>query len=298
MLTPELVQSLYAPFPPEYHDFRHQAGVAFAYITEYAICLRLAEVDPQWSFSIISIARDSSTVYCHGRLTLCGVSRDGIGQDSISKTPDGRETNEAFKAAATDALKRAARLFGVGAYLLHKPDWVTTPQDLARWLSSSPDADPPAPKAQALQQPADDDVPFIDTKTLSIKRTKTNKLYAVAGNVSIFKLDQVEHVVGRAFSDEGDYKLDRPLRVYYTQGEKYLQFVRCELAPPKDDKPLMEASAALIKTDAAAQALVRRALEGRDAKAILDNLGLSAFSDFSGSIGQLVDRIASDGLPF
>jgi len=46
------------------------------------------------------------------------------------------EANEGEKSAATDALKRCARLFGIGRYLLTLPDNVKDVDSMARWLKS------------------------------------------------------------------------------------------------------------------------------------------------------------------
>jgi hypothetical protein len=57
-----------------------------------------------------------------------------LGQKEIVKTKQGGEANQAAKSAATDALKRAARLFGVGRYLLDLPNSVKDEKSLGTWL--------------------------------------------------------------------------------------------------------------------------------------------------------------------
>jgi hypothetical protein len=140
MLTADHVQALCRPFPLDEHEFRPEG---FAYITEAAIASRLDEVDPNWALTVKEL-RDRSasatpTVTVVVALTVCGVTRDGVGSSAVEVGRDGRrETNEAEKAAATDALRRAARLFGIGRYLLNAPR-VQNPADrtaFARWLAS------------------------------------------------------------------------------------------------------------------------------------------------------------------
>jgi hypothetical protein len=107
-LTHEDAAKLNAPFDLDDHEFLR----GFTYITELAICARLDTVDPAWTFEIKNIIERDSAVTVHGVLTVKGVSRDGVGSDVI------RDKNEPIKSAATDALKRAARLFGIGRSLV------------------------------------------------------------------------------------------------------------------------------------------------------------------------------------
>lgn len=132
-LSTEDVKALTAPFSFEDHEFTR----GFAYITEQAITRRLDSVDPGWQFIVLETVRDTTSASVTGRLTVCGVSRDGVGTQSIEyatfKDQTGerkpsldmagnpREAGEVRKGAATDALKRAARLFGIGRYILDAP---------------------------------------------------------------------------------------------------------------------------------------------------------------------------------
>jgi hypothetical protein len=117
---------------------------------------RLNEVDPSWSLIVAERAEreytterkntktgEIYTLAAHElaitvSLTIKSVTRYGIGMAEIA--PDAAEAD---KSAVTDALKRAARLFGVGAYLLNDP-----PQKSAfpGWLAGlNRNAEPPAP---------------------------------------------------------------------------------------------------------------------------------------------------------
>lgn len=153
MLTSEHIDRLCKPFPLSEHEFRPEG---FAYITEAAITTRLDEIDPNWSLTVKEL-RDRSasatpTVTVVVALTVCGVTRDGVGSSAVEVDRDGRrETNEAEKAAATDALRRSARLFGIGRYLLNAPR-VQNPADrtaFARWLASLSGGQATQPAASA-----------------------------------------------------------------------------------------------------------------------------------------------------
>lgn len=129
MLTAQDTETLRRRFKPQEHEFLQE----FVYITESAIANRIEEVDPSWTFEILaSYTRDNQAVV-NARLTIKGVSRDGVGMQVIME----KGKSEPEKGAATDALKRAARLFGIGRYLLDTPSNVRNMTDLTKWLGSN-----------------------------------------------------------------------------------------------------------------------------------------------------------------
>lgn len=152
-LTSEHLATLQRPFALNDHEFLKD----LVYITEGAITTRIEEVDPAWELTGLGITHRNTfgsdvQVTVIVRLTICGVSREGVGSAKVigkttawndaakKKMPlpeeEHQEVNEAEKSAATDALKRAARLFGIGRYLLALPDEVKTPETLAKHLAS------------------------------------------------------------------------------------------------------------------------------------------------------------------
>lgn len=84
---------------------------------------RLSDVDPGWSEDTVPMLAGNDTNDPFGlahqspwrcTLTVKGTTRHGVGQlDAMSSKPDGKH----LKAGESDALKRAALKFGVGAYL-------------------------------------------------------------------------------------------------------------------------------------------------------------------------------------
>lgn len=121
-MNQETIAKLRAPFPLEAHTCNYEG---FIYADETAVTERLDEVDPAWAFEIISIVSRDKKVSVHARLTVCGVSRDGVGMQGIEYVKDKKtgeitdfEVSEVEKGAATDALRRCARMFGIGRYLL------------------------------------------------------------------------------------------------------------------------------------------------------------------------------------
>lgn len=150
-LTYEDAIALRWPFKLEEHRF----DMEWPYLTEAPIENRLDEVDPAWNWVIHRIetrevvgTRNEFKITVHGSLTIKGVTRDGIGQAITRQTKPKTvketgevytdEANSAEKSAATDALKRAARMFGVGRYLLTtQKAGIKTKEQLGRWLDAA-----------------------------------------------------------------------------------------------------------------------------------------------------------------
>jgi hypothetical protein len=135
MLSPEDVTQLSRPFPLEAHEWRKgRNNKDYVYITESGVVARLNEVDPSWALMVVDRAeREYSATKTNSQtgekytlttrelaitvsLVVKDVTRYGVGMAEIAV-----DAAEADKSAVTDALKRAARLFGVGAYLLNNP---------------------------------------------------------------------------------------------------------------------------------------------------------------------------------
>lgn len=107
------LKALKAAFPRADHEFKQ----GYVYLTEDAITNRIEDVDPAWSFDIQRMDRiGDQTIVC-ARMTIKEVSREGVGMQLVTSNSNA----EPEKGAATDALKRCARLFGIGRYLLNAP---------------------------------------------------------------------------------------------------------------------------------------------------------------------------------
>jgi len=106
------LQKLKRAFPRAAHEFVNN----FVYLTEAAIADRIEEIDPSWTFELLDKGRIADQAIVHARMTIKSISRDGIGMQKINE-----KAGEPEKGAATDALKRCARLFGIGRYLLDAP---------------------------------------------------------------------------------------------------------------------------------------------------------------------------------
>jgi len=102
-------------FPVEDHKERQiKGGSRWYYLPHQAIRDRLNEVCAgQWSTEYEGPHLiDGEPIY-HCRLTICGITRTGIGDKSNEPSPYGTAAQRAFRKAFVDA----AEQFGIGAYL-------------------------------------------------------------------------------------------------------------------------------------------------------------------------------------
>lgn len=179
-ITSEILKKLKEPFAPSQHEFHR----GFTYIKEYAICERLDSIDPNWSFTLTENKDRHPQVSVVGTLEILGSRRGNMGMEKVEWTKASKKArkedptaplvpaNEPEKSAATDALKRAARLFGIGRYLLQCPKDLTE-RSLELWLRSRQSLEPtpalvwPEPAAvESLWQYVSSNFPGIDYATV------------------------------------------------------------------------------------------------------------------------------------
>lgn len=108
---------LQEPFDPEEVDYRVQRGtMVVAYVDARTVAKHLDEAvgAENWSFdwSVVSLSAKNEVALAKGMLTIGGITKCDVGEDS-NYSPS--------KGAVSDALKRAAVLFGVGRYLYDLP---------------------------------------------------------------------------------------------------------------------------------------------------------------------------------
>jgi hypothetical protein len=104
------------PFPPEAVKTRPgQRGKTLSYVEVATVIARLNEGCESWSFEVVSHRVDADEVIVVGKLTADGQTKMHFGGASITLGNDGRAVSVAddLKAAASDALKKCASLFGV-----------------------------------------------------------------------------------------------------------------------------------------------------------------------------------------
>ena len=112
------------PFLPEQIKQRQgNFGQTLDYVEGHAVIQRLNDAfDGKWDFEILEnqILEDKDEVIVMGRLTTDGTVKTQFGSSKVTRA---KETGEIvsladdLKAAATDALKKAATLLGIGLHL-------------------------------------------------------------------------------------------------------------------------------------------------------------------------------------
>jgi hypothetical protein len=130
-------------FPPSETFTLSKGGADLTYITSEAVTTRLNTVlgVDGWEFDIVEHGHDETHAWVLGRLTVhfadgALISRSQFGECSIQK---GMAVGDARKGACSDAMKKAASLFGVGLYLSHKQERAishpraTAPAPETRW---------------------------------------------------------------------------------------------------------------------------------------------------------------------
>lgn len=129
-------ETLERPFPNELLRTRKgRFGQTFTYVEGAEYVRRLNEAfEGEWSFEIVEHAVRDGEVVVIGKLTVGGVTKMSFGGSSITVSRDGEVISIAddLKGAATDALKKAASLLGVGLHLYSSDQPAETNRPAAR----------------------------------------------------------------------------------------------------------------------------------------------------------------------
>lgn len=112
MLTQEDLKKLAAPFPDDVIGVKAQSFnrertkvMLVLYVQHTDVYDRLESVDPAWSMKVSDEQVRGDTTFTRVALTVKGVTRENSGEGGDPKS------------AVSDAIKRAAMLFGPGRYL-------------------------------------------------------------------------------------------------------------------------------------------------------------------------------------
>lgn len=116
-MTPEKATALRKPFPKESIGKLPKGGTMLDYVGHAAVTDRLLTVDPTWTWEPFAIDEHGLPLPDQAgnlwiRLTICGVTRIGVG--------DGKNMKERIG----DAIRNAAMRFGVALDLWAKEDLV------------------------------------------------------------------------------------------------------------------------------------------------------------------------------
>ena len=96
-------------------------GQQLSYLEGHAVTQRLNEAfEGDWSFKVLEHSVLEETVYVLGELRACDQVKQAFGGSEVTRSRDNGtpiDLADDLKSAATDALKKAATLFGIGLYL-------------------------------------------------------------------------------------------------------------------------------------------------------------------------------------
>jgi hypothetical protein len=112
------------PFPQELVKQRQgQNGKVLSYLETRTVIERLNEACDAWSFEVVQHEVHDNEVVVVGKLVADGVIKMAFGGSGITLTREGEVVSLAddLKAAASDALKKAASLLGVGLEFYGSP---------------------------------------------------------------------------------------------------------------------------------------------------------------------------------
>src|SRR3990167_5360893 len=116
-----ILDTLGKPFPDTALKQREGGGNRrFTYVETHTVIHRLNDACPDgWDWRIVKQEWHGELLICYGELTIPGLgTRAGIGVQKVSE----RGGEDLIKGASSDALKKAATLFGV-ALDLYGPDY-------------------------------------------------------------------------------------------------------------------------------------------------------------------------------
>lgn len=182
-MTAERATALRKPFPPESIGRLPKGGAMLDYVGHAAVTDRLLTVDPTWSWEPFSIGPDGLPALDRSnnlwiRLTICGVTRIGVG--------DGKSAKECIG----DAIRNAAMRFGVALDLWAKEDLVEFAQ-----AAQAHQAPPPPPVEKDAYAPG-------------ITEPQMKKIAAAMRDAGISDRDNalvyVSDVVGRQIESRAD----------------------------------------------------------------------------------------------
>ncbi len=114
-MTADQAKKLREPFPPEVIGKLPKGGAMLDFVGHAACTDRLLQVDPEWTWEPLALSPEGLPALDRAgnlwiRLTICGVTRIGVG--------DGKSAKECIG----DAIRNAAMRFGVALDLWAKED--------------------------------------------------------------------------------------------------------------------------------------------------------------------------------
>ena len=248
--------ALAAPFALPDHEFRKAgAGEWLVYMTEGPLIQRLNEVDPCWEIRITEnhVLRNTGApdvVEVFGEMIIKGVVRANVGTDA-AKTEnvydppfgqDRKKVGEKFmppdenttKAATTDLLKRCARSFGVGSYILSCPRLKVQDERGAQTMFKTwydgmfgTTPQPPKPAAAAPRKPVEQPAPKAEPEDAA----RAEHIHSQVGDDGTVPAIPAPQTPGQRRLPNGDEKPEPVMRILSQEETTALVEYMLELRP-------------------------------------------------------------------
>lgn len=187
------IDILSRPFAAELiQQRRGPGGQSLSYVSGSEYIRRLNEAfNCEWTFEIVEHQRFTSEVVVLGRITIDGVVKSAFGGSSIKMSRQSDEPislADDLKAAATDALKKASSLFGIGLHLYSQP-----PQQPSQQPSQQPPQQPPQQQLQP-QMISEKQVGMVNfvAKKLNLNESEIAEIALESFGVNVDKMTKNE----------------------------------------------------------------------------------------------------------
>jgi hypothetical protein len=206
MMTPEAALDLRKPFPPESVGKLPKGGAMLDYVGHAAVTDRLLTVDPHWSWEPMALDEHGLPALDRAgnlwiKLTICGVTRIGVG--------DGKSAKECIG----DAIRNAAMRFGVALDLWAKENLVEFQQ--AATASHGVAGLRAAVAAPSAPEPAGEPAPAAESAPIT--QTQMKALHASFNDAGISDREQrlayCRNLTGRELESSKDLTRDEASKV-------------------------------------------------------------------------------------
>jgi len=260
-MNAELLSKLSMPIPveeiqwkPQTIDAENRRALMVAYVDARWVAQRLDEAtEGAWSFTTEVVVSTEEHVVIKGTLTIDNYTKEDMGE---YRKQGAKDSIEMYKAAVSDALKRAAVMFGVGRELYSLPiSWVDWDVQRRRPAPGAMDK-LDAMIARGRSQPEEEDR-VVDLSPLQHLVDQLNAIYHMTYNVGQVvvsicgtnipdDLETLKPLIGKWYRKEAIAQVASSLGIDEYDVDKVIAFME-EKAPGKTVGDLKKQYAAITE---------------------------------------------------
>jgi hypothetical protein len=200
-MKPEQAAALRAPFPKATIGKLPKGGTQLDYVGHAAVTDRLLTIDPDWTWEPMACDEHGNPLPDLAgnlwiRLTICGVTRIGVGDGASMKVRIG------------DAIRNAAMRFGVALDLWSKEELEQSHGPVGasrRGAEPVGEAAPPPPPVAPAEDGEEEPLPvaaYGAPPPRAISKPQNRMLYASYGALGIADQDEIRTLTGRILARE------------------------------------------------------------------------------------------------